>query len=171
MSEFNLQIKRFFAIVALCLAATACNQPGEDAPASNTREIPETAKSESADPMGQALPGATGTQAAVSDPAMQESGVAPIASLVEGLAARLQANPDDPEGWALLAKSYYYLGDTQKADSAKAEALLRGYDGQIGIPATPSSPTNLPPNHPPLQGKMKNDPVMNSLEEMIELQP
>ena len=37
-----------------------------------------------------------------------------IRGMVEGLAARLEENPDDPEGWRRLARSYAVLGETGK---------------------------------------------------------
>jgi len=48
-----------------------------------------------------------------------------VASLVDGLAARLQANPDDGAGWLLLARSYNHLNRPADAIAAyeKASAL------------------------------------------------
>jgi cytochrome c-type biogenesis protein CcmH len=45
-----------------------------------------------------------------------------IQSMVSGLAARLQANPDDPAGWARLIRAYAVLGDAPKHDAALARA-------------------------------------------------
>lgn len=36
-----------------------------------------------------------------------------INAMVEGLAARLKANPDDPQGWARLIRSRIVMGDTE----------------------------------------------------------
>ncbi len=36
-----------------------------------------------------------------------------INAMVEGLAERLEANPDDPQGWARLIRSRIVMGDTQ----------------------------------------------------------
>ena len=60
---------------------------------------------------------------AVSTP---KSAAAPVASLVDGLAARLHENPDDAGGWLLLAKSYEYLGDPAEARDAYARAVALG---------------------------------------------
>jgi cytochrome c-type biogenesis protein CcmH len=38
-----------------------------------------------------------------------------IRSMVEGLAARLDENPNDPEGWQRLARAYGVLGEKEKA--------------------------------------------------------
>jgi cytochrome c-type biogenesis protein CcmH len=45
-----------------------------------------------------------------------------IQSMVDGLAAKLKARPDDPEGWARLIRAYGVLGQTQRRDAAIAEA-------------------------------------------------
>jgi cytochrome c-type biogenesis protein CcmH len=43
-----------------------------------------------------------------------------IQGMVAGLAARLQAHPDDAEGWGRLARAYTVLGDKAKAADAAA---------------------------------------------------
>jgi cytochrome c-type biogenesis protein CcmH len=45
-----------------------------------------------------------------------------IRSMVDGLAARLQQNPNDKEGWQRLARAYQVLGEAEKAKSAEARA-------------------------------------------------
>jgi cytochrome c-type biogenesis protein CcmH len=52
--------------------------------------------------------------------------VGSVASFVDGLAARLQENPDDADGWVLLARSYRHLGQSQKAARAYARAIALG---------------------------------------------
>jgi cytochrome c-type biogenesis protein CcmH len=49
-----------------------------------------------------------------------------IRGMVEHLAARLEENPDDREGWARLAHAYDVLGDTAKAQAARARAAAAG---------------------------------------------
>jgi cytochrome c-type biogenesis protein CcmH len=51
-----------------------------------------------------------------------------IRSMVASLAARLQANPDDPAGWARLIRSYAVLGDRQSQDAALAKARAQFKD-------------------------------------------
>ena len=46
-------------------------------------------------------------------------------ALLEQLAARLGANPDDPAGWTLLGRSYLELGDYELARQALQEAWDR----------------------------------------------
>ena len=41
-----------------------------------------------------------------------------IGRMVAGLAARLQANPDDPKGWAMLGRSYHAMGRMADAQAA-----------------------------------------------------
>jgi len=61
------------------------------------------------------------------------SGGAPdIGAMVAGLAARLKASPDDPEGWQRLIRAYSVLGD-----AAKAKAALG--DARIALRAEPSA--------------------------------
>src|SRR6202789_3469390 len=51
------------------------------------------------------------------------SGQAPdIAAMVAGLAARLRAQPNDPQGWQRLVRAYVVLGDSAKANAALADA-------------------------------------------------
>ena len=47
---------------------------------------------------------------------------AAIAGMVEGLAARLREQPDDPEGWARLVRAYAVLGRERDLRSALTEA-------------------------------------------------
>ena len=48
-----------------------------------------------------------------------------IARMVAGLAARLQADPGDGEGWVRLVRSYAVLGQADKRDAALAQARKR----------------------------------------------
>ena len=51
--------------------------------------------------------------------------LAMIQGMVSGLAARLQAKPDDPDGWVRLVRAYAVLGDTTKRDVAYATARAK----------------------------------------------
>ncbi|GGF33424.1 cytochrome c-type biogenesis protein CycH [Aliidongia dinghuensis] len=48
-----------------------------------------------------------------------------IRGMVEGLAARLEAHPDDLAGWQRLARAYVVLGEGQKAEAAYRQVLQR----------------------------------------------
>ena len=48
---------------------------------------------------------------------------AQINAMVEGLAARLKKNPQDPEGWRMLGRSYVALGRYQEAIGALEKAV------------------------------------------------
>ena len=65
-----------------------------------------------------ALPSLTSSPA----PAVNAEQQAFIHSMVDGLAARLRAQPDDPAGWGRLIRSYTVLGDTQRLNAARARA-------------------------------------------------
>jgi cytochrome c-type biogenesis protein CcmH len=66
-----------------------------------------------------------------------------IRGMVEGLAARLAANPDDPDGWVRLVRAYAVLGETEKRDQALAKArvlfkdrppVLKALDEAVRVP-------------------------------------
>jgi len=72
------------------------------------------------------------TAAAPADPAAAQIAKLPpgeqgqaIRGMVEGLAARLEANPDDLPGWQRLARAYVVLGEGQKAELAYRQVLQR----------------------------------------------
>lgn len=76
--------------------------------------------------LGAAAPAAWPAQAA----APQAGASAPhalgndaMAGMVQALAERLKARPDDAEGWAMLARSYTTLGDVAASLPAYAQAL------------------------------------------------
>ena len=48
-----------------------------------------------------------------------------IQGMVASLAARLEAEPDNPEGWVRLVRSYAVLGDSAKRDAALTKAKAR----------------------------------------------
>lgn len=45
-----------------------------------------------------------------------------IEGMVAGLAAKLEDNPDNPDGWVMLVRSYSHLGESGKAADAMARA-------------------------------------------------
>jgi cytochrome c-type biogenesis protein CcmH/NrfG len=63
-------------------------------------------------------------------PTATQTGVeaAPIESLVVGLEARLAEQPNDAQGWALLAQSYAYTANEEAADHAIRRAVELGVD-------------------------------------------
>ena len=73
----------------------------------------------------------------------RQGGLAPVASpatgqpaevqtmiqgMVDSLAARLEAAPDDPDGWVRLVRAYAVLGDAARRDATLAKANLRYKD-------------------------------------------
>lgn len=60
--------------------------------------------------------------------ASSEGEVSPeVQKMVEGLAAKLRSDPDNPTGWAMLGRSYYFLGRHDQAVQAFANAVAQGY--------------------------------------------
>jgi len=53
--------------------------------------------------------------------------MAMIRSMVGQLAAKLETNPNDAQGWRRLARAYQVLGDAEKSKQAteRAEAVER----------------------------------------------
>jgi len=51
--------------------------------------------------------------------------LAMIQRMVDSLAGKLKANPDDADGWVRLVRAYAVLGDTAKRDDAYASARAR----------------------------------------------
>lgn len=58
--------------------------------------------------------------AAPAAPAQEAAAQGEVSQLITGLEQKMQANPDDPEGWRMLGWSYFQTG--RYADSAKAYA-------------------------------------------------
>ena len=56
--------------------------------------------------------------------------IASVESLLGGLEARLAANPNDANGWALLAQSYAYTADDAAIERAVKRAVELGVDEQ-----------------------------------------
>ena len=79
---------------------------------------------------------ALGTPAAITEepPAQHQNpvstkssdGVPTVDSLIDGLKARLQKQPDDGAGWLLLARSYDHLGQKKEAIAAYEKATSLG---------------------------------------------
>ena len=79
-----------------------------------------------------ANPGAASAPAAAAgtvEDAEREKALQQIASMVDQLAERLKARPDDAEGWQMLARSYAAIGKhAQAVDAFKKAAQLRPDD-------------------------------------------
>jgi len=58
-----------------------------------------------------------------------------IRGMVDRLAARLEQNPNDKEGWARLAHAYDVLGETDKAEAARARAAAVSTPAAVPAPA------------------------------------
>jgi cytochrome c-type biogenesis protein CcmH len=71
---------------------------------------------------GSPAPGPTMRDVAAAQSMSPEERQAMIRSMVDRLAARLEANPNDKEGWSRLAHAYDVLGETAKAEAARVRA-------------------------------------------------
>jgi cytochrome c-type biogenesis protein CcmH len=77
------------------------------------------------DPRRQALLEAIAEVEGKPAPAPAADPMAPIRAMVDGLAARLSENPDDPDGWVRLVRSYAVLGDTARREATLKAAQQR----------------------------------------------
>lgn len=73
-------------------------------------------------PPAETARGPTAEDMAAAENMTPEERRAMIESMVQGLAARLEENPDDLEGWIRLARSYTVLNETAAARDAMAKA-------------------------------------------------
>jgi cytochrome c-type biogenesis protein CcmH len=64
-------------------------------------------------------------QPAAPKPGVSQGQLAMIQGMVEGLAQRLQANPDDPQGWVRLVRAYAVLGDKARLNKTLTQAKAR----------------------------------------------
>ena len=93
------------------------------------QRIAETAAQLGIDPASLKTSSGMPSQAAVAAAAQATAGASPeerramILAMVGNLAARLEQQPDDVEGWTRLGRSYTVLGEPQKARDAYAHAL------------------------------------------------
>jgi cytochrome c-type biogenesis protein CcmH/NrfG len=81
-------------------------------------------------PSGDRPPASVARPAAANTDGSTPTQVAPVASLVGKLEQRLSAQPDDVDGWALLAQSYAFMGDAAAAEGAVKKAVALGMDEQ-----------------------------------------
>ena len=61
---------------------------------------------------------------------MSDAKAGSIDTLTERLKARLEKEPNDVNGWVLLARSYHYLQRWDEAKAAFAKAKSLGYQGE-----------------------------------------
>ncbi len=66
--------------------------------------------------------GPTAQDVAAAQSMSPEERKAMIRSMVDRLAARLEQNPNDKDGWTRLAHAYDVLGESEKAEAARARA-------------------------------------------------
>ena len=108
---------------------------------------PETRASAPA--VAEAPSGPTADDLAAAAEMTPDERMAMIRAMVEGLAARLEEDPDDLEGWRRLARSYAVLGEPAKAADALRRAVelapddletLRAYARALSGDAGPEPP-------------------------------
>jgi predicted Zn-dependent protease len=78
---------------------------------------------------------------------MGEAKAGSIDTLTEGLRARLEKEPNDVNGWVLLARSYHFLQRWDEAKTAFAKAKSLGYKGEEDqVPVNAAATENSTPD-------------------------
>lgn len=84
-------------------------------------------------------------QTRVQVPASGKKPAGSVASMVDGLAARLRENPEDGKSWLLLARSYKHLQRMPEAMRAYERAAALGeHDAALAALSEPTAPVNSP---------------------------
>ena len=118
------------ATVALAVVAAGYWWTGSRAPTATTAVMPAAMPTVPAMPAKSTQPSSIAPAMAGSAPHGTETGQ--VASMVERLAQRLKDQPQDAEGWAMLARSYSVLGRHPEALQAYEKALaLRKDDANL----------------------------------------
>lgn len=131
-------------------ADTPGDAPWRDALVARIGEAEQQLGLERSDLAGtEAPPGPTGEDIEAAQDMSEDEQVAMIRGMVEGLAARMEDEPGNLEGWRRLAQSYSVLGDWAEARAAYAHALtlapedaalLDGYANAIAGSLSQSEP-------------------------------
>jgi cytochrome c-type biogenesis protein CcmH len=96
---------------------------------------PSTSASASASASASGSASASATPAPKAGGEAKDPGVAQIEAMVDGLATKMKSNPDDLNGWAMLARSYMTLekyGDAAAAYAQVARLDKTNVDAQAG---------------------------------------
>jgi cytochrome c-type biogenesis protein CcmH len=109
-------------------------------------------------------PTAEQTQAARDMPADERDEM--IRGMVDGLAARLQQQPDDLEGWRMLGRSWAVLGEPAKSAEAYAEVARRlPEDATAQVDYATALLALEPPDQPP------SSETVDQFRKVLELDP
>ena len=129
---------RYFVATALAQEGRAADAVAEwrrmadDLPAASPwRGAAERAIAQAAQPAAPDAPGPDESDMSAAAAMTPEDRQAMIEGMVSGLDQRLRENPEDPEGWVRLVRSYLVLGRQAEARSA-LERGLEALDGSDG---------------------------------------
>lgn len=106
----------------LAAAAEAGIDPSTLKPTAMAAKLAESAGIQSGGMSAPATPGPSQEDIENSQQMTADEQMEMIRSMVQRLADRLTANPDDHEGWVRLAQAYEVLGETEKAEEARRQA-------------------------------------------------
>jgi cytochrome c-type biogenesis protein CcmH len=103
------------------------------------RKLAANSEAELPDDLASGRPGPTREQMEAAQDMTPEERMEMIRSMVDGLAAKLEDNPDDLAGWQRIARAYRVLGETDKA--AEAEANIARLQAAASAAEAPRGPT------------------------------
>lgn len=97
-------------------------------------------------------------QTDTSDNGGKKTSIPTVASLISGLETRLEQNPDDADGWLLLARSYDHLGQSSAANIAYERAKSLGqYHAELEASLSATNSVNRPDENihaPAIRGRL-----------------
>ena len=96
------------------------------------QKIAEAERAMGLDLVAAAPRGPTAEDVAAASEMTQEQRDDMIAGMVAGLAARLEEQPNDPDGWVMLVRSYATLGQPDKARTAY-DTAVEIFDGDARV--------------------------------------
>lgn len=110
-----MRLAKLYSIVAVAVTFTGCQQDEQPANYATTEPSLDIVRD-----------WATGDAPVQST--SPDSGVAPVGDMIAGLERRLAEEPNDPGGWSLLAQSYAYMAQMDRAAEAVDRAVQLGAD-------------------------------------------
>jgi cytochrome c-type biogenesis protein CcmH len=117
------------------LADAPADAPWRKVVAERLAQITRDERPTGAAPANTAPAGPSAQDVAAAQALSPEERQAMIRGMVDRLAARLEQNPNDKEGWTRLARAYDVLGEKDKAEAARVRAAA----------ASPAPPASTPP--------------------------
>jgi cytochrome c-type biogenesis protein CcmH len=165
---FVLPAAVFLLVAGIGAASSYVENKSEATGSSGTRSI----AAQSSGPDGEALTrlrdyaGSIGTEEPAAK-AATEKALPDVNTMIERLAARLEASPNDADGWRMLGWSYFQMANYEKAASAYAKAveldpssdkLKKSYEEAKAKASESANPETAPSSQTEAAGTGGNEP-------------